>query len=143
VIVGASVTGSAVGEDTMAGALEGSNSGLTIFGLGDGDGLSVGNGDAFCIEDGEGFGDGDGVGEGEGRSTGRLVGGGKTCAGVAATDRGLDAVAFTSAVCAYPSAAEKAKNTGIDRVTTRNFMKAELQRGRNSDRGQSACKIRP
>jgi hypothetical protein len=136
VIVGASVTGSAVGEDTMAGALEGSNSGLTIFGLGEGEG------EAFGVEDGESLGVGDGVGEGEGRSTGRLVGGGKTCAGVAATDRGLDAVAFTSAVCAYPSAAEKAKNTGIDRVTTRNFMKAELQRGRNSDRGQSACKIR-
>lgn len=135
-IVGASVTGSAVGEDTMAGALEGSNSGLTIFGLGEGEG------EAFGVEDGESLGVGDGVGEGEGRSTGRLVGGGKTCAGVAATDRGLDAVAFTSAVCAYPSAAEKAKNTGIDRVTTRNFMKAELQRGRNSDRGQSACKIR-
>jgi hypothetical protein len=124
VIVGASVTGSAVGEDTMAGALEGSTSGLTIFGLGDGEG------DGFGVGDGEGFGVGDGVGEGEGRSTGRLVGGGTTCAGVAATERGLDAVAFTSAVCAYPSAAEKAKSTGIDRVTTRIFMKAELQRGR-------------
>jgi hypothetical protein len=110
----------------MAGALEGSTSGLTIFGLGDGDG----DGEGIGVEDGEAFGVGDGVGEGEGRSTGRLVGGGTSCAGVAATERGLDAVAFTSTVCAYPSAAEKAKSTGIDRVTTRIFMKAELQRGR-------------